>query len=58
MDKYDKYKEKRFDILKPHQVDRSAGDGLCLPGRKTEVQVIFPEFTRLPLTGLPDFGSW
>ncbi|HOP68726.1 MAG: preQ(1) synthase [Dethiobacteria bacterium] len=60
MDKYDKYKEKRFDILKPHQVDREVLETVpfAYPGRKTEVQVIFPEFTSVcPWTGLPDFGE-
>lgn len=56
----DKYKERRFDALKPENIDVEALETVPFKygGRRSEVEVIFPEFTSVcPWTGLPDFGE-
>ena len=58
--KDDRYAERRFDVLKPEQVDREVLETVpfAFAGRRTEVEIIFPEFTSVcPWTGLPDFGE-
>jgi len=56
----DKNQEKRFDIKSENQIDSEALETVdySYPGRRTEVEIIFPEFTSVcPWTGLPDFGT-
>ncbi|HPU00436.1 MAG: NADPH-dependent 7-cyano-7-deazaguanine reductase QueF [Firmicutes bacterium] len=58
--KDDRYAQRRFDVLKPDQVDKEVLETVpfAYPGRRTEVEIIFPEFTSVcPWTGLPDFGE-
>ncbi len=55
-----RYEERRFDVLKPDQVDREVLETVpfAYAGRRSEVEIIFPEFTSVcPWTGLPDFGE-
>lgn len=59
-DKDEKYRERRFDALKPDRVDLEVLEivPFAYPGRHSEVEIIFPEFTAVcPWTGLPDFGE-
>jgi 7-cyano-7-deazaguanine reductase len=58
--KDERYAERRFDVLKPDQVDRDVLETVpfAYAGRRSEVEIIFPEFTSVcPWTGLPDFGE-
>ncbi|HHX87715.1 MAG TPA: NADPH-dependent 7-cyano-7-deazaguanine reductase QueF [Firmicutes bacterium] len=48
------------EVQDPQKIDRGVLETVpfIFSGRKTEVEVIFPEFTSLcPWTGLPDFGE-
>ncbi len=50
----------KFEAKDPQSIDRGVLETISFPfsGRKTEVQIIFPEFTSVcPWTGLPDFGE-
>ncbi len=54
------YEKRRFDALKPDQVDQEVLQTVpfAYAGRRSEVEIIFPEFTSVcPWTGLPDFGE-
>lgn len=54
------YAARRFDLLTPEQVDRDVLETVpfAYAGRRSEVEIIFPEFTSVcPWTGLPDFGE-
>lgn len=54
------YQKRRFDALKPDQVDREVLEAMpfAYTGRRSVVEIIFPEFTSVcPWTGLPDFGE-
>ena len=54
------YAKRRFDALKPGDVDRDVLETVpfAYAGRRSEVEIIFPEFTSVcPWTGLPDFGE-
>ncbi len=56
----DKYIEKRFDAKGQDALDVKVLERVeyDYPGRKTEIEIIFPEFTSVcPWTGLPDFGT-
>ncbi|NLA26156.1 MAG: NADPH-dependent 7-cyano-7-deazaguanine reductase QueF [Firmicutes bacterium] len=58
--KDDRYEKRRFDALKPDQVDQEVLETVpfAYAGRRSEVEIIFPEFTSLcPWTGMPDFGE-
>jgi 7-cyano-7-deazaguanine reductase len=58
--KDNRYAKRRFDVLKPEQVDREVLETVpfAYAGRRSEVDIIFPEFTSVcPWTGLPDFGE-
>ena len=58
--KDNRYAKRRFDVLKPEQVDREVLETVpfAYAGRRFEVDIIFPEFTSVcPWTGLPDFGE-
>lgn len=59
-DKDEKYRERRFDALKPDRVDVDVLETVpfAYPVRRSAVEIIFPEFTAVcPWTGLPDFGE-
>ncbi len=50
----------KFEVQDPSNIDRGVLETVpfVFSGRKTEVQIIFPEFTSVcPWTGLPDFGE-
>ncbi len=56
----DKYMKRRFDSLKPEQIDVEVLETIPFKygGRRSEVEIIYPEFTSVcPWTGLPDFGE-
>ncbi len=56
----DKYEERNFDILEENCIDSAVLETVeySYPGRRTEIEIIFPEFTSVcPWTGLPDFGT-
>ena len=58
--KDERYAKRRFDALKPDEVDRDVLETVpfAYAGRRSEVEIIFPEFTSVcPWTGLPDFGE-
>ena len=58
--KDERYQKRRFDALKPDQVDREVLETVpfAYAGRRSAVEIIFPEFTSVcPWTGLPDFGE-
>ncbi len=56
----DKYQPRRFDMVEEDQVDSGVLETVdySYPGRRTEVEIVFPEFTSVcPWSGLPDFGT-
>jgi len=56
----DKYAESRFDIYSEENIATELLETVeySYPGRRTEIEIIFPEFTSVcPWTGLPDFGT-
>lgn len=56
----DKYAESRFDIYSEENIATELLETVeySYPGRRTEIEIVFPEFTSVcPWTGLPDFGT-
>lgn len=52
--------DKNINVKTPETIDTGILETVeyVYPGRATEVEIIFPEFTSLcPWTGLPDFGN-
>ncbi|UMZ73858.1 preQ(1) synthase [Natranaerofaba carboxydovora] len=55
-----KYEDRRFDTATKEDVDVEILEAIDYdyPGKKTEVEFVYPEFTSVcPWTGLPDFGT-
>ncbi len=58
--KNDKYEAVRLTIPGTEVINNSFLESVdyAYPGRRTEIEIIFPEFTSVcPWTGLPDFGT-
>ena len=55
-----KYEKRHFYSAGPENVDVEVLEPVdyAYPGRETQIEIIFPEFTSVcPWTGLPDFGT-